>query len=596
MNANKLYVQALTKLYVHKDKRGARADFISGCNNWPDMCDFYRGEIASRENPIPTLTDLETLYEKREDYAYLSRAAGQSEAYPRLYWYPHDLFEIEIPLTQRASMEGAYAMALSDSGANSYAHDVLNSTIDPNHPYIRVAWAYLYRNTKRWNDLISAANTLSNTEWRDPATGATTTNKKGKPVRDKYLNILAAVLAGEACAHLSRNEDAMQVLDPASRSDYPYLSAHALYIMSLIHRQQGDYAHSHELMEKADAAGASYCIDQALEDPTLLLDVTTVKNIEARTDPWDPETEPLDDLPETLSDAQRNLLIGARDALDKQIGMEDVKLDVKTLQREIEYAEIRLARGAVVPSSSRHLILSGPPGTGKTTVARILAMIYAGYGIVKRPDVIEARRSDMIGASEGATAQMMQDVFDKARGGVLFIDEAPDMIQDREGSGTDHRGQEAVSILLQNMENHRDDTIVIIAGYEGGLNRFLKTNEGLQSRFSNWIRFHSYSPQEIADIAQLVATERNNILPPKSKNLIIEKVHHIQAGGDHSGTGLIDKLGNGRFARNIIEKAEINRVRRLSSADMSRLDSGTLATLTPNDIEKALDILITSAL
>lgn len=169
-------------------------------------------------------------------------------------------------------------------------------------------------------------------------------------------------------------------------------------------------------------------------------------------------------------------------------------------------------------------------------------------------------------------------MFDQARGGVLFIDEAPDMIQDRE-EDLDARGQESISTLLQNMENHRDDTIVIFAGYEGGMQRLLNTNEGLRSRFPTWIMFSSYTPETIADIADAIAQSRGNILGTGAKEAIARRVTAIQAD-DYAGRSLIDKLGNGRLARNIIEAAETNRVRRLAGVNLEQIDNMSLLTLT----------------
>ena len=276
------------------------------------------------------------------------------------------------------------------------------------------------------------------------------------------------------------------------------------------------------------------------------------------------------------------------------IGMEDVKNSITTLRREIEYNKARKERGFPVTSVSRHLILSGPPGTGKTSIAHIVAKYYAGYGIVENPEIIIATRANLIGKTEGSTAQKTQEMFDQARGGVLFIDEAPDMIQDRE-EDLDARGQESISTLLQNMENHRDDTIVIFAGYEGGMQRLLNTNEGLRSRFPTWIMFSSYTPETIADIADAIAQSRGNILGTGAKEAIVRRVTDIQAD-DYAGRSLIDKLGNGRLARNIIEAAETNRVRRLAGVNLEQIDNMSLLTLTEKDVDAATRNLITSAL
>ena len=590
--APKLYKAALTDLYIHNAKERARAAFVDGYTQWPTMCDFYRGEIAARQQPHITLDDLDRIYDTKTTYGELSISTHQPAAYPRFDYTPFDFFNTAVPVTTYPMFTAAYAMCLVDNQRYRKAFSILEEA-HSSHPWILAAYCHLYRQTSRWNDLLVSAIRLNKTHWIDPVTQKPM-ERNGKLVKDKYLRALSVLLAGEAYAHLSNSDLAEQSLDTVATTDHPYLASYANVLKCYLKRQQGKHDEAVKLLKTAQSIAHTYHTDTAENDPTLLLSITTDEKIQSRTDPWDPTTEPVQKFPPNTPPRQLELLTQAENDLASMIGMEDVKNSITTLRREIEYNKARKERGFPVTSVSRHLILSGPPGTGKTSIAHIVAKYYAGYGIVENPEITIATRANLIGKTEGSTAQKTQEMFDQARGGVLFIDEAPDMIQDRE-EDLDARGQESISTLLQNMENHRDDTIVIFAGYEGGMQRLLNTNEGLRSRFPTWIMFSSYTPETIADIADAIAQSRGNILGTGAKEAIVRRVTDIQAD-DYAGRSLIDKLGNGRLARNIIEAAETNRVRRLAGVNLEQIDNMSLLTLTEKDVDAATRNLITSAL
>lgn len=579
-------------LYQHNALEEAHEKFLRGTETYPAMCDFYRGEIASREDTQPTATDLQRMYDSRATFGDLSISCGQATVWPKLQYRPYDFFHIEVPVVSVETLAAAHAMELTAHGQYSTAHTVLNAA--ESSPWVIAAYTHLYRATQRWGELIEYAKQLNTVAWEDPLTGTTRKDKNGEPARDRKLNTLGALLAGEAFARLGETDQAQHIFDSVSESPYPYFASEAALLNMYMERRKGNHTRAAELLDEAKQVAKTRGTDYATADPTALLPATTLERIQQRTNYWDPDTEPQQIFPSWVTDEQRELLAKAETILSQQIGMENVKSDIRTLSKEIEYIQARSARGFKTPASSRHIIFSGPPGTGKTTMAHVVANFYAGYGIVETPNIVVAQRSDLVGPDEGATARLTQQVFDQARGGILFIDEAPDMIQDRDGE-PDHRGQESVSILLQNMENHRDDTAVIIAGYEGGLQRFLATNEGLRSRFPRWIMFETYTADEVADIARSVADQRDNILSEEAHAVIVRAVRNIEST-DHTGVKLIDKLGNGRFARNIVERAERFRVERLHAADFDHVDNVALLTLTADDVERATEELILSAL
>lgn len=592
--ALQIYTEAFFDLYQRNSAIEARTKFLEGIERFPSMCDFYRGEVASRDVPEPTINDLQNIYNSRDSYGLLSLACGQAKSWPKFEYRPYDFFQTPIPVTTLSTLHAAYSMALTSHERYDSSYEVLQNAPNQNNPWILAAYTYLYRKTQRWEDLITYAKKLNTAYWLDPITEEPRKKQNGKPARDKHLNTLGALLAGEAFARLGDTDQAIEILHSVAQSAYPYLASEAYVLMTYLARRKGDHERANELLNTATSIAKTHSTDKAESDPTALLTATTPQRIAQRTNYWDVNTEPQQIYPEWVTEEQKQLLHHAEEILKQQIGMQEVKRDIRALSKEIEYSQARVSRGFKVPASSRHIIFSGPPGTGKTTMAHVVANFYAGYGIVQQPKIIVAQRSDLVGPNEGSTAQLTQAMFDKARGGILFIDEAPDMIQDRDGE-PDHRGQESVSILLQNMENHRDDTVVIIAGYEGGLQRFLATNEGLRSRFPRWVMFETYTAQEIADIARSVAEQRDNILSEKAHSAIIRMVKNIEST-DHTGIKLIDKLGNGRFARNIIERAERYRVERLHTADFSHVDNVALLTLTESDVEQATQELISSAL
>jgi type VII secretion ATPase EccA len=252
-----------------------------------------------------------------------------------------------------------------------------------------------------------------------------------------------------------------------------------------------------------------------------------------------------------------------------------VKLQVAKLRSSVRLAKLREDKGFSSAARSLHLAFTGPPGTGKTTIARIVAQTYYGLGLLETFNVVEAKRQDFVGQHLGSTAIKTSELIDRAMGGVLFIDEAYTLIQSGL-SGGDAFGREAVDTLLARMENDRDRLVVIIAGYDTEIDRFLGANEGLSSRFTKRIRFPSYSPAELGDIGQLMAKSRDSELSSSAYDELVGTCGQLCVAEsiDHEGNRRkrIDLAGNGRFVRNVVEAAEEERAYRLSESFGSELD------------------------
>jgi SpoVK/Ycf46/Vps4 family AAA+-type ATPase len=265
--------------------------------------------------------------------------------------------------------------------------------------------------------------------------------------------------------------------------------------------------------------------------------------------------------------------------LDELVGLEPVKQQVRAIAAQLRVAKLRDRQGLTSQPPARHFVFTGPPGTGKTTVARILGRIFAALGLLVRPEVVEAHRADLVGEHLGSTAIKTNRLVDSALGGVLFVDEAYSL--HNEGySGGDAFGSEAVQTLLKRAEDDRDRLVIVLAGYPADMDRFLRSNPGLASRFSTRVGFPSYSARDLSRIAVIYAEQAGDAFEPDA----VRVLDQIFAQAERAGQ--IDELGNGRFARSLFERAcacrDVRVVRLGESAT-----AADLTTLTADDVRGA---------
>ena len=261
--------------------------------------------------------------------------------------------------------------------------------------------------------------------------------------------------------------------------------------------------------------------------------------------------------------------------LQSLIGLESVKEEVRTLANFAKVQKMRADKGLKNPNMSYHLVFTGSPGTGKTTVARIVARIYKDLGILKKGHLVETDRSGMIGQYVGQTAPKVNAMCDSALNGVLFIDEAYALTQH---SGGQDYGDEAVATLLKRMEDDRDKLVVIVAGYTDEMKHFIDTNPGLQSRFNRYINFPDYTPEELYKIFRMYMNKNEYTITKEAATYLQRSLEYAVEHKDRN-------FGNARYVRNVFEKAIQCQANRISKE--KNLSEEELTEITLADIKKA---------
>ena len=275
------------------------------------------------------------------------------------------------------------------------------------------------------------------------------------------------------------------------------------------------------------------------------------------------EAEPKEELPppEKMEDLLKEL--------DSYIGLDVVKDEVRSLINMVQVYKLRREHDLPTTDMSLHMVFTGNPGTGKTMMARMMARIYRSLGILSKGQLVEVDRSGLVAGYVGQTALKTQKVIEKAMGGVLFVDEAYAL----NGRSENDFGQEAIDTLLKAMEDHRDDLVVIVAGYTDLMDKFIHSNPGLESRFNRFLLFEDYSLDELMAIFKM-RCGKGYVLSPEAEPLVRDYIAEESAAGD--------SFGNARGVRNIFEHILVAQNNRLAKLDSVTRDD--LMTLTADDV------------
>lgn len=257
------------------------------------------------------------------------------------------------------------------------------------------------------------------------------------------------------------------------------------------------------------------------------------------------------------------------------VGLERVKESIRDIYYTIQTNRERKERGLLATGQSLHMVFLGNPGTGKTTVARMVGQMFRRMGLLSKGHFVEAEAKDLIGEYVGHTAPKTAQKIQEALGGVLFIDEAYSLIDVRNPNQRNTFGPEAIAVLIKAMEDHRDNLCVIFAGYKEEMEAFLNINPGMKSRIPFVLEFEDYSPDELLEIFKLESHRRQYLIAPDGEAYLWDLFDR--------NAGRMRELGNGRFARNVLEAAIIHQARRVG-ASASSMSTRDLATLTVEDL------------
>jgi stage V sporulation protein K len=271
----------------------------------------------------------------------------------------------------------------------------------------------------------------------------------------------------------------------------------------------------------------------------------------------------------TESAQEKLSLSDSLEQLNKLIGLNEVKTQVSKLINVHQANNIRSAQGLPKVPVGLHCVFTGSPGTGKTTVARYLASMYNSIGLLPSNRVYEVDRSALVAGYVGQTALKVQDAVEKAKGGVLFIDEAYSLSADS-GAGF---GDEAISTLVKAMEDHRDNLAIIVAGYKEPMKQFIESNQGLKSRFQNYIHFNDYSSQELLSIFEELCHSHKMEIDQMAKVDLLKHIEAAKPQGDQ---------GNARYIRNLFEKMYLNMSHR--AAEDGNIDLHEILKFNSRDI------------
>lgn len=258
--------------------------------------------------------------------------------------------------------------------------------------------------------------------------------------------------------------------------------------------------------------------------------------------------------------------------INQMIGLNNVKSEIGTLANFLKVKQMREAQGLPSPPISLHLVFTGNPGTGKTSVARLVAELYHVMGFLPHNKLVETDRSGLVAGYVGQTAIKTKEVLDSAKGGVLFIDEAYTLVKKE---GNDY-GQECIDTLLSYMENNREDICIIVAGYPAKMAEFIQSNPGLKSRFNRFVLFEDYNAKELSLIFQKFCFEAGYVLTEEAEDFLHKMMVNMISGKRSS-------FGNGRDVRNLFEKSlmtQSNRVINLPSPSVDDLSSITLGDIS----------------
>ncbi|MEN4466802.1 AAA family ATPase [Mycolicibacterium conceptionense] len=577
-------IEALGLLGQPADLDTARDRFRRASSMDPSMCDAWLGLVAAGDQASDTLRHAHdtsvTLHRETRRLGLQDTALGAAVSSPGFI----DVF----PYTP-ASITLAYIAALLTDREYDAAEKLLedfDTTREPQQsPIWRCLGATLHYVTQRWTDVL---------DWAARPVSAPL------PVVDAATDLMAGIAhigLGQFDVGLDRLDrvqtDQLSRTGAAHRALYRGLALRALGRDSDARAEFAKATHSGQTMPQAN---------EALADPTYGPVVTTAEAIAARTSPWDPRSGPsTDDLRRAkAAETAKAVLDQADRELESFIGLQSVKAHINKLKYVQLYDRALAARGeGIGQRNALHMTLVGPPGTAKTSIARIMGKIYFGLGQLKTEEFIEVTRKDLVGAHIGETEEKTGAILNRARGGVLFVDEAYSLYK---ADNERDFGRIALDVIMQFAEAHRDDIMIAFAGYAGKMSQLMTANPGLPGRFPTQLEFSSYSCDELAEIANVMADSYRVLIDDDATNIFNQVTNWLTTNStgnlEDPAETLIDTAGNGRFVRNVLSEAVQRMKARYASdtsIDLATADLNMLRTVSGADMSAAIQEVLASA-
>jgi type VII secretion ATPase EccA len=563
------------------DLTAARLGFAELTRIASDQCDAWTGLAAAGDVSIRVL---EAVSRTAATAGVLQR---QVELAPAALGFRYDTgLYLQFRAASPDEFQLAYAAALASTGGAgecAEAHQLVAGITERRPSWREARWINVVINyrAERWSDVVKLLTPIVNDSDLDEA-----------------FSHAAKIALGTALARLGMFAPALSYLEEP-QGPVAVAAVDGALAKALVLRAHVDEESASEVLQDLYAAQPeNEQVEQALSDTSFGILTTTGARIDARTDPWDPGTEPnADDFVDPSAHERKAVLLHeAERQLAEFIGLEEVKNQVSRLKSSVAMELVRKQRGLAVAQRAHHLVFAGPPGTGKTTIARVVAKIYCGLGLLKRENIREVHRADLIGQHIGETEAKTNAIIDSALDGVLFLDEAYALVAT--GAKNDF-GLVAIDTLLARMENDRDRLVVIIAGYRADLDKFLDTNEGLRSRFTRNIEFPSYQSSELVEIAHKMAEQRDSVFEQSALDHMEALFSYLAASTTPDTNGIarrsLDIAGNGRFVRNIVERSEEEREFRLDHSEHAgtgEFSDDELMTITDRDVSTSVEPLL----